>query len=62
MDTPNLDIKRLVRRMCEVGSLPVCKNVERCYEVIVKDVYNKGLSKNKLYGMIGDSDVKFMIN
>jgi hypothetical protein len=62
MDTPNLDVKRLVRRMTEVGPLPVCKNVERCYEVIVKDVYNKGLSKNKLYGMIGDSEVKFMIN
>jgi hypothetical protein len=60
--TPNLDVERLVTRMLKYGDLPISKNVEKCYEVIVKDVYNKGLSKNKLYGMIGDSDVKFMIN
>lgn len=62
MDTPNIDILRLVDKMSKAGKLPVSKNVERCYEVIVKEVYNKGLSKNKLYGMIGDSEVKFMIN
>jgi hypothetical protein len=45
-----------------MGELPVSKNIDKCYEVIVKEVYNKGLSKNKLYGMIGDNDVKFMIN
>jgi len=60
--TPNLDVERLVNRMLKHGDLPISKTLEKCYEVIVKDVYNKGLSKNKLYGMIGDSDVKFMIN
>lgn len=60
--TPNLDIERLVTKMLKFGDLPISKTVDKCYEVIVKEVYNKGLSKNKLYGMIGDSDVKFMIN
>jgi hypothetical protein len=62
MYTPNLDIKRLINKTLQMGELPVSKNIDKCYEVIVKDVYNKGLSKNKLYGMIGDNDVKFMIN
>jgi hypothetical protein len=62
MYTPNLDIKRLINKTLQMGELPVSKNIDKCYEVIVKEVYNKGLSKNKLYGMIGDDDVKFMIN
>lgn len=62
MYTPNLDIKRLINKTLQMGELPVSKNIDKCYEVIVKEVYNKGLSKNKLYGMIGDNDVKFMIN
>jgi hypothetical protein len=60
--TPNLDINRLVEKMLKFGELPVSKTIDKCYEIIVKDVYNKGLSKNKLYGMIGDTDVKFIIN
>ena len=60
--TPNLDVERLVTKMLKYGDLPISKTVDKCYEIIVKDVYNKGLSKNKLYGMIGDTDVKFMIN
>lgn len=62
MYTPNLDIKRLINKTLQMGELPVSKNIDKCYEVIVKEVYNKGLSKNKLYGMIGDYEVKFMIN
>jgi hypothetical protein len=61
MYTPNLDIKRLINKTLQMGELPVSKNIDKCYEVIVKEVYNKGLSKNKLYGMIGDNEVKFMI-
>jgi hypothetical protein len=60
--TPNLDIERLVTKVLKYGELPISKTIDKCYEVIVKDVYNKGLSKNKLYGMIGDTNVKFMIN
>lgn len=60
--TPNLDIDRLVKKMNQYGELPISKNINRCYEIIVKDIYNKGLSKNKLYGMIGDNEVKFIIN
>ena len=60
--TPNLDINRLVEKMLKFGELPVSKTIDKCYEIIVKDLYNKGLSKNKLYGMIGDTDVKFIIN
>lgn len=60
--TPNLDIERLVNKVLKYGELPISKTVDKCYEIIVKDVYNKGLTKNKLYGMIGDSDVKFMVN
>ena len=60
--TPNLDIERLVTKVLKHGDLPISKTVDKCYEVIVKEVYNKGLSKNKLYGMIGDTNVKFMIN
>ena len=60
--TPNLDVNRLVDKVLKSGELPVSKTVDKCYEIIVKDVYNKGISKNKLYGMIGDSDVRFMIN
>jgi len=60
--TPNLDTDRLVNKVLKYGDLPISKTVDKCYEIIVKDVYNKGLSKNKLYGMIGDSDIKFMIN
>lgn len=60
--TPSLDVERLVTKMLKYGDLPISKTVDKCYEIIVKDVYNKGLSKNKLYGMIGDTDVKFMIN
>jgi hypothetical protein len=60
--TPNLDINRLVEKMLKFGELPVSKTIDKCYEVIVKEVYNKGLSKNKLYGMIGDTDVKFIVN
>lgn len=61
MCTPKLDIERLVSKVLKFGELPVAKKIEKCYEIIVKEVYNKGLTKNKLYGMIGDSDVKFMI-
>jgi hypothetical protein len=62
MYTPNLDIKRLINKTLQIGELPVSKNIDKCYEIIVKEVYNKGISKNKLYGMIGDNEVKFMIN
>jgi hypothetical protein len=62
MYTPNLDIDKLITKTLKMGELPVCKTIDKCYEVIVKEVYNKGLTKNKLYGMIGDSEVKFIIN
>jgi hypothetical protein len=61
MYTPNLDIKRLINKTLQMGELPVSKNIDKCYEVIVKEVYNKGLSKNKLYVMIGDNEVKILI-
>ena len=60
--TPNLDIERLVDKVLKSGALPVSKTVDKCYEIIVKDVYNKGISKNKLYAMIGDTEAKFMVN
>lgn len=62
MYTPNLDVERLVTKVLKSGELPVSKTVEKCYEVLVKDVYNKGTSKNKLYVQIGDTDVKFVID
>jgi hypothetical protein len=60
--TPKLDVDRLVEKMLKYGELPISKTVDKCYEIIVKEIYNKGLSKNKLYTMIGDTDVKFIIN
>ena len=62
MYTPNLDVNRLVDKMLKYGELPISKTIDKCYEIIVKEIYNKGLSKNKLYGMIGDTDVKFIVN
>ena len=59
--TPNINIDRLVDKMIKCGELPISKTIDKCYEVIVKDIYNKGLKKNKLYGVIGDTDIKFMI-
>jgi hypothetical protein len=62
MYTPNLDVERLVTKVLKSGELPVSKTVDKCYEILVKDVYNKGTSKNKLYVQIGDTDVKFVID
>jgi hypothetical protein len=61
MYTPNLDIERLVSKVLKSGELPISKTVDKCYEIIVKEVYNKGISKDKLYVQFGDTDVKFVI-
>jgi hypothetical protein len=62
MYTPEIDIERLIHRISTFkGTLPFSKTVEKCYEIIVRDVYNKGLSKNKLVYQLGDTEVSFVI-
>lgn len=62
MNTPNVDTERLVERFISGKiSVPLSKTVEKCYDVIVKDIYNKGLTKNKLVMETGDKEIEFRI-
>ena len=62
MNTPNIDNERLVDRFINSKvSVPLSKTVEKCYDVIVKDIYNKGLTKNKLVMETGDKEIEFRI-
>jgi ParB-like nuclease domain len=62
MNTPDIDNERLLDRfMNSKVNIPLSKTVEKCYDVIVKDIYNKGLTKNKLVMETGDKDIEFRI-
>lgn len=62
MYTPNIDLERLKTKVAGYkGIVPYSKTLEKCYEVIVRDIYNKCLVKNKLVYLLGDVDVSFVI-